>query len=50
MTDMLQELINEGVSLNVYEINNQWCEIDTMKDYQLAQTFYLKNMKNSYDK
>ena len=50
MTDMLQELINEGVDLDVYEINNQWCEIDTVKDYQLAQKFYSKNIDNNHGK
>ena len=49
MTDMVQVLINEGVVLKVYEINNQWCEIDTQKDYQIAQKFYSKNIKNCHE-
>ena len=36
--------------LDVYEINNQWCEIDTVKDYQLAQKFYSKNIDNNHGK
>lgn len=45
MTDMIQELINEGLIMKTHEIKNNWCEIDTANDYIIAQEFY-KNNKN----
>ncbi|MBT3549259.1 MAG: phosphocholine cytidylyltransferase family protein [Gammaproteobacteria bacterium] len=46
MTDMIQQLIIEGLVIKTHEINNNWCEIDTTDDYIIAQEFY----KNNKDK
>ena len=43
MTDMIQQLINEGVVMKTHEIENNWCEIDTPDDYMIAKKFYKKN-------
>lgn len=40
MTDMLQGLINEGYDLYAVKIRGGWCEIDTLKDLELAHNLY----------
>ncbi|VDG72430.1 adenylylsulfate kinase [Clostridium carnis] len=37
MTDMLQELIDEGKKIKVIEINRGWFEIDSIKDLKIAE-------------
>lgn len=39
MTDMLQELIGDGIPVNEIPVNGKWIEIDNLKDFNLAQTF-----------
>jgi choline kinase len=38
MTDLLQGLINEGVSVDPVWINGGWLEIDTIKDLEVSQS------------
>ncbi len=40
MTDMLQGLIKEGNDLYAVKIRGGWCEIDTIKDLELANNLY----------
>jgi len=37
MTDLLQELANREVTLYPVLIRGEWCEIDTLKDFDLAE-------------
>ena len=37
MTDLLQQVINEGHPLHAVPINGGWCEIDTPYDFELAE-------------
>tara|TARA_Y100000590_G_C15741321_1_gene1020357 strand:+ start:863 stop:1618 length:756 start_codon:yes stop_codon:yes gene_type:complete len=37
LTDMLQELINSGISISPISVNGNWCEIDTPQDLDNAK-------------
>jgi L-glutamine-phosphate cytidylyltransferase len=37
MTDLLQELINQKISVSAVSIHADWCEIDTLTDFDLAE-------------
>ena len=37
LTDMLQELIDSGVVVKPIIINDEWYEIDTLQDLQIAR-------------
>lgn len=39
LTDILQFLINNGIDVNVAEIDQGWMEIDTVQDYERAEKF-----------
>tara|TARA_Y100000996_G_scaffold9262_1_gene7656 strand:+ start:1115 stop:1867 length:753 start_codon:yes stop_codon:yes gene_type:complete len=40
LTDMLQELINSGMSVTPIYVGNQWCEIDTPQDLEKARKLF----------
>jgi choline kinase len=37
MTDLLQELVNRGTRVRGVPIHGQWCEIDSVRDHQIAE-------------
>ena len=37
LTDMLQELINSGITVSPIIVNGNWCEIDTPQDIENAK-------------
>ena len=37
LTDMLQELINQGIKIEPIFISGNWCEIDTIQDLKRAE-------------
>jgi len=37
MTDLLQELVNRGIPVRAVPIRGQWCEIDSPRDFGLAE-------------
>ena len=37
LTDMLQELINSGITVSPITVNGNWCEIDTPQDIENAK-------------
>jgi choline kinase len=37
MTDLLQELIQRGTRVNAVPIRGNWCEIDSLRDYEIAE-------------
>ena len=39
LTDFLQELVDRGTEINCTLIQGGWLEIDTLQDYETAQTF-----------
>lgn len=39
LTDMLQYLVNEGITVNAALIEKEWIEIDTVQDYERAEKF-----------
>ena len=41
LTDMMQELIDQGISLDPIIINGIWCEIDTSQDLENAKQLFL---------
>lgn len=45
LTDMLQELIYRGYPLYPVEINDEWFEIDTPEDLQVARRMWTKKTK-----
>ena len=40
MTDLLQEMINQGIELKAVPISNGWLELDSLNDYNLYQKKY----------
>ncbi len=40
MTDMYQELINRGITVDIIKINGNWAEIDTPRDLAVAGTMW----------
>ena len=43
MTDMIQVMIDNSIKITAHSINGDWYEIDTEKDYELAEYNYIKN-------
>ena len=41
LTDMLQELIDQGISLDPIIIDGNWCEIDTPQDLKTAKKLFV---------
>lgn len=39
LTDMLQYIVNEGITVNAALIEKEWIEIDTVQDYERAEKF-----------
>ena len=39
ITDLLQELVDRGVAVHCTLIQGGWLEIDTLQDYESAQSF-----------
>ena len=40
LTDMIQELIDQNISLDAIIINGTWCEIDTLQDLENAKKLF----------
>ena len=40
ITDMLQELIDSGITVEPILISGQWCEIDTPQDLERARKLF----------
>jgi len=40
LTDMIQELIDQKITINPILINGDWCEIDTPEDLENARKKY----------
>ncbi len=40
LTDMIQELIDNGINIEPVMINGTWCEIDTYEDFKNAQNLF----------
>ena len=42
MTDLLQEMIDKNIDINPHITENEWLEIDTSNDYNVAKYLFLK--------
>ena len=40
ITDMLQEIINSGITVYPVITNGKWCEIDTVEDLEIANNLF----------